>query len=294
MSKWPASWRIILLLILCGVWSGCLPSADTPVDEEKDPNYIEGKNYRNAMDYKSAIDAFERAVQANPRNAAAHFELGVLYEQNVHDFISALYHFQKHLDLRPKSEYKDAIEPRMKTCKLELAKSVTFGVVTADVHRDLVKLTNELGVLRQQSDALRAQLAAKPTVVTQWMTLRVTNFLNVTQRVMVAAPPAPVPATPIATSNVPARPLITPATRTNTAPRTNATTRPAPVAPAPSPLTQTTISVPARTQRTHKVQTGENMSEIAKRYGISTQKLQEANRSVDPRRMHAGQTLIIP
>jgi LysM repeat protein len=227
-------------------------------------------------------------VQANPRNAAAHFELGVLYEQNVHDFISALYHFQKHLELRPKSEYKDAIEPRMKTCKLELAKSVTFGVVTADVHRDLVKLTNEIGVLRQQSDALRAQLAAKPTMVTQWMTLRVTNFMNVTQRVMVAAAPTPVTPAVIATNSAPVRPLIAPA------PRTNATVRPAQPAQVSSPLTQTTVTPPARAQRTHKVQSGENMSEIARRYGISAAKLQEANRSVDPRRMRAGQTLIIP
>src|SRR5207247_3258499 len=83
MSHWPASWRVILILIFCGIWSGCLPIAETPLDEEKDPNFIDGRNHQNTMDYKGAIDCFERAVQANPRNAAAHFELGLLYQDRM-------------------------------------------------------------------------------------------------------------------------------------------------------------------------------------------------------------------
>jgi LysM repeat protein len=290
------------------------------VDEEKDPYYIEGKNHRNAMNYSAAIEAFERSVQSNPRNAAAHFELGVLYEQTAHDFVSALYHYEKHLKLRPKSEYKDAIEPRVKTCKLELMKHVTFGVVSAEVQRDLVKLTNEIGNLRQENATVRAQLAAKPMIVTQWMTLRVTNFVNVTQRVVVAAAPqpqAPVqqpvanptptpPAVQNQTTGNPAtqRPTANPSTRTP-APATQAPATPTPRAPVTptraltaaasgsggSALTATTVK-PA--PRAHKVEPGETFEKIARRYGMTTQKLQEANRGLDPRRLRPGQTLNLP
>lgn len=273
MSCWPASWRAILILVLCILCGGCLPIAETPLDEEKDPNFIEGRNHQNAMDYKGAIEAFERSVQANPRNAAAHFELGLLYEQKMNDHVAAIYHYQKHLQLRPKSDYAEAIKPRITACKLELAKTVTFGVVTREVHRDLEKMTNDLVLLKRQNDVLRAQLAAKPTVLTQWMTLRVTNTVNVPQPVYItnaATRVAPAPTNAVRT--------LAP---TNTvAPR---------IVPRP---TQT--PVPPSATRAHRVQPGETMAQVARRYNISLQRLQAANPSVRPNLVRAGQTLNIP
>src|SRR5437868_13454669 len=124
MSKWPASWRIILLFVFCCILSGCMPIGETPVDEEKDPNYIEGRNHVKMRDYTGAIECFERAVQANPRNAAAHFELAVLYEENMKDPLTAAYHYKKHLELRPKSEYLQAARDRLEGCKMDIAKTV--------------------------------------------------------------------------------------------------------------------------------------------------------------------------
>src|SRR5439155_7725180 len=158
----------IVLIVVCCFLSGCLPNADTPIDDEKDPNFIEGRNHVNMMDYKGAVESFERAVQANPRNAAAHFELGILCQDRMNDPLAAAYHFQKHLQLRPKSEYLEATRNRLVSCKMELAKTVTFAVVNQDLHRDLATLTNELALAKQQSETLRAQLAAKSMAVTQW------------------------------------------------------------------------------------------------------------------------------
>lgn len=276
MSKWPAGWRAILFLVLSVLWSGCIPIADTPIDEEKDPNFIEGRNHQNAMDYKGAIEAFERAVQANPRNAAAHFELGLLYDQKMQDHVSAIYHYQKHLELRPKSEYAEAIKPRVTACKMELAKTVTFGVVTREVHRDLEKMTNEVMLLKRQNDALRAQLAAKPMVVTQWMTLRVTNVVNVPQYITNTAPrPAPTNA------------VRMPAPQTNSVPQ-RAVAQPQ-VQPRPQPQAQTQPQA-----RVHRVQSGDTMAKIARRYDISVERLQAANPSVRPNQIRVGQTLNIP
>jgi LysM repeat protein len=274
MSKWPASWRIILTIVFCGaLLCGCLPMADTPLDEEKDPNFIEGRNHLNMMDYKGAVESFERAVQANPRNAAAHFELGVLYQDRMNDPVAAIYHYQKHLQLRPKSEYLEAIKPRLVACKMEIAKSVTFGVVTMEVHRDMARLTNELALARQQSAALSAQLAAKPMVVTQWMTLRVTNYVQVAVR---ATNEAPVIARPAAT-NPPTR-VISPARMVQQPSATNTVRRPAVVA-AP---------------RTYVVRPGETLASIARSHGITVTRLEAANPGVPPNRVRAGQTLNLP
>jgi hypothetical protein len=96
------------------------------------------------MDYKGAIESFERAVQANPRNAAAHFELGILYEDRMKDPLTAAYHYQRHLQLRPKSAYIDTVKDRLIRCKMDVAKTVTFAVVNEDIHRDLRRLTSQM------------------------------------------------------------------------------------------------------------------------------------------------------
>jgi membrane-bound lytic murein transglycosylase D len=46
--------------------------------------------------------------------------------------------------------------------------------------------------------------------------------------------------------------------------------------------------------RTHRVRTGETLSHIGRRYGVSVAALRSANGNVDPRRVRAGQTLRIP
>jgi LysM repeat protein len=289
MSKWPASWRVILVFVFCCFLSGCMPVAETPVDEEKDPNFIDGRNHLNMMDYKGALESFERTVQANPRNAAAHFELGVLYQDRMNDPLAAAFHYQKHLQLRPKSEYAEAIKPRLVACKMEVAKTVTFGVVNQEVHRDLAKLTNELVNAQRLNEQLRAQIAAKPTVVTQWLKFSVTNppvYIYVTNSYQQAA-------RPVATNTVTAPPGPTRAAATNTVtritPLPGGSTTPArrldqrAAAPAAQPRT-----------RTHSVRSGDTMSNVARRYGVSLPRLQAANPGIDARKLRAGQTLNIP
>ena len=291
MSKWPASWRIILLFVFCCILSGCVPIAETPVDEEKDPNFIEGRNHVNMMDYEGAIQAFERAVQANPRNASAHFELAVLYDNKMKDPLTAAYHYQKHLQLRPKSDLVDAANSRLQGCKMEIGKTVGFVVVNEQVHKDMGRLTNELANAYRLIEQLRAQIAARPTVVTQWMKFSVTNYF--TNYIQVGS------ATP-SVAQAPPRTLVS-----NLPPRTVATNPPTRVTPLPAtptnnfsrPMQQRAAAntqQPAPRARTHLVRPGDTMSNVARRYGISLQRLQAANPSVNARQMRAGQTLNIP
>lgn len=46
--------------------------------------------------------------------------------------------------------------------------------------------------------------------------------------------------------------------------------------------------------RTHRVRSGETLSHIARRYGVSVNALRSANGNVDPRRLRPGQTLRVP
>lgn len=263
MSSWPGAWRFILTLCFL-VFCGCLPPTDAPLDDEKDPNFIDGRNHQHALNYKGAIEAFERAVQSNPKNAAAHFELGLLYEEREGDFTSAIYHYEKHLKYRPNSSYKIAVADRMQRCKLELAKSVSFGVITDEVHKDMRRLTNEIATLRATITNLQVQLAAKPPYITQYVTQRITNYIAAPQR-GVQQQPQPQPQ-----QQQPQR-LV-----------------------QPQPQPQKTNAAVAPRVRSYTVRAGDTLSSIARQHRVTQQALQAANRSLDPRRLRPGMTVIIP
>lgn len=150
------------LLFLClSLWlAGCSPiTSETDADDRKNPDLAKGLSRKNAMDYKGAIEAFESALERNPRSAVAHLELGLLYEQNINDYATAIHHYQKHLKFQPNSRYAEMIRGRISSCKLELAKSVALSAVDQQVHSAMSKLTTENALLRQEVQQLKMQLA---------------------------------------------------------------------------------------------------------------------------------------
>src|SRR5437016_5796801 len=92
--------RAALALVLSVFLSGCLPSNQSRLDEEKEPHFLAGKNRFNRMDYQGAFESFEKALAVNPTSAAAHFELACLCEQIEADPAAAIYHYDRYLKLR--------------------------------------------------------------------------------------------------------------------------------------------------------------------------------------------------
>src|SRR5262249_22520644 len=75
----PGLWRCALTLMLGFGLSGCSPTVETQVDEQRSPHFQAGKEKLSALDYQGAIEEFELALEDNPRSALAHYELGVLF-----------------------------------------------------------------------------------------------------------------------------------------------------------------------------------------------------------------------
>jgi LysM repeat protein len=249
---------ILVLTVLC--WTGCSRMGPNNTDEEKNGSFQRGKSLVNSLDYPAAIEAFEKALQDNPKSAAAHFELGLIYYQHISDYAAAIYHFENFLRLRPLSPHADTVRQFITVSKQELAKTVSLGPVTQKVLRDLDELRRENLRLRQQIDALSPSLAAA------------TNRPIITQTAQV-----PVISVPASTSGPPP---------TNSNPQPDKPPQPE---RNPSPPARA-----ARAARTHTVKAGETMTIIARHYGVSLSALQAANPGVEPRRMQAGQTLKIP
>ncbi len=152
-----------LLLILLLSFAGCDSGPETSLDEQKDPHYLNGRSRVSNQDYKGAIEEFEKALEANPRSASAHFELGWLNEEQAKDFAAAIYHYERHLRLRPDSDYAERAKDRIRACKMDLVKTEVLAPVSQGIQRDLERLSAENLLLKRQLESLQTQLATRQT-----------------------------------------------------------------------------------------------------------------------------------
>jgi LysM repeat protein len=161
------SWKKLLRLCLLAVGtvalSGCGPSAARLADEEKEPQFLIGRSRVNAMDYQGAMEAFEQALETNPRSAAAHFELGWLYAEKDAAPATAIYHYEKFLKLRPAADNAETIRQHIFRLKQELAKGVLPIPPSTEIQRQLEQLAEENRQLRDQLDRQRAAAATTAT-----------------------------------------------------------------------------------------------------------------------------------
>lgn len=148
-----------MLLAAVAASTGCLPSVHSRLDEEKEPHFLEGKSRYAALDYKGAIESYEKAIEVNPQSAAAHLEVGLLYEQNEQDFAAAIYHFQRFLVLRPKSDFEDRVKQQILACKQELAKAVSLPPISQRLQNDYEKLNVKNKQLTDELAAAQALIA---------------------------------------------------------------------------------------------------------------------------------------
>jgi LysM repeat protein len=180
--------RCLTLILLLGLF-GCDSGPETSLDEQKDPHYLNGRNRVSSQDYAGAIDEFEKALQANPRSASAHFELAWLNEEQMKDYAAAIYHYEQHLKLRPNSDYAERAKDHIRACKMDLVKNEVLAPVNQGMQRDLDRLGAENLLLKRQLEALQAQLAARPSTPIN------TSVANVA-----SSEPTPIPQTRVTNS----------------------------------------------------------------------------------------------
>jgi tetratricopeptide (TPR) repeat protein len=251
--------RCALALMLCAGLNGCLPPGQSQLDEEKEPHFIEGKRAINGMDYKGAIEEFEKAIEANPHNASAHFQLGWLYEEKEQDAAAAIYHYEQFLKLHPNTDNAEVIRQHIMNCKQDLAKAVLPLPTTPGVQRDLEQLVREKDQLAQENKQLRAQLD-------QWRAYFQAQTNRTAQSATQMMRSAPVPAPQL--------------TATNPAPRVQAS--------------DTRAQSRSASPRMHTVQPGDTPMAIARKYGVKLDALMSANPGLDPKKLRPGQTLNLP
>lgn len=244
------AFAVVVALAVCG----CGPPDQRATDEQKEPYFLLGKKKIGMLDYKGAADAFEKALEFNPRNASAHFELALLYEKDETDLVGAIYHFDRYLRLRPDAPNAGVVKDRLLRCKQLLARNVQPVSPAPALQRELERLTAENRELQRQLEAWQAYYT---TIQQQARTPTAQPTPEQIARVTVQQPADVV--------------------QLAQAPRN--------VQQAPAATVQA---------RKHTVQPGESPYSIARKYGVKLDALLAANPGIEPRRLRVGQTLTIP
>lgn len=256
MSFWI---RFLLVLALGAALGGCTPSDQ---DEEKEPHYVLGQSRIEAMDYQGAAEAFEESLEVNPHSAAAHYQLGMLYENQESDPAAAIYHYQQYLKYDPTAENADIIRQHITGCKQQLAADVESLPSSPRAQQQLEKLVEENRQLQQQVDSQQAALK-------QW-----SDWYSNQQ------------ATARETPVVPQVPVV------SQQPDYSVPTQQQPI--VTQPVVDTHNENPSPHPHTHVVEHGETAMAICRKFGIHLSELESANPTMNPKRIWPGEVLNIP
>jgi LysM repeat protein len=154
-------WSGVFAVCIGVTLNGCLPSGQNQSDEEKEPHFVLGKSRINAMDYQGAVEAFEESLETNPHSAAAHFELGWLYDEKESDPAAAIYHYQQYLKLSPNAGNAEVIRQRINSCKQQLAADVLPLPSTPAAQKQINLLIEQNQQLQAEVNKWRAYYASQ-------------------------------------------------------------------------------------------------------------------------------------
>jgi tetratricopeptide (TPR) repeat protein len=248
-------------LVAAGV-CGCFPGNDNHQDEERDPHFQRGRDLVKSQEFKAAAAEFEKALDTNPRSAAAHYEMGCLCDGQINDYAAAIYHYERLLLLDPNSLRAPLVRERIRGCKLKLAETEFPLPNSQNLQSQVYALTEENRLLKRQLDEARSHPGA-------------------------GLSPLPAPAPPPGT--VAGSPIPAPAT--NAAPvQTAGSTQGAGAVAARVPPVATDTSHP----RIYVVQAKDNIYSVATRYGLKVSAVLAANPNISPTHLRVGQSLNLP
>lgn len=140
--------RLFLLLPLLLLISCDKEDPRLEAEDDRNPYFKEAQEAIHDRDYEKAVKAYETALRKNPKVAAAHFEIGMLYSEKLGDPIKTIYHLQRFLDERPTTDKAEMAKGHLDNAKITFAATLPNSPVQnaelfAKVQADNISLKKE-------------------------------------------------------------------------------------------------------------------------------------------------------
>lgn len=281
---------VLMVAVALAAAGGCSGGDGGQMDEENEPHFVLGNSRYNEQDWPGAIEAFEDSLEVNPHSAAAHYRLGMIFDNEPPpDPAAAIYHYQQYLKLEPDAPNRDLINQRIHFCKVALASDVC-GLPDAPA------MTKQLDSLVATNQQLQAQIDKLTDQLRGWnayyASLKAAGMAGNSINNNPSPNPGSLPAAPTSGGS----PTPDDISQDNSLPagatqKTTVQSRPS----TPLALSgRDTAAVHPAKSHTHIVAGGETMASIARKHGISLYAVEEANPGVNPRKLHVGQLIVLP
>ncbi len=251
-----------LLLLLALLGAGCERSDRLSLGAEtSNPQYRRGQQFLKQGRIQEALGAFLKVIDERGDDAPeSHLEAGLIYQQHpFKDPISAIYHFNKYLEVLPNSRQADLVRQRIDAAKRDFARTLPGQPLESQTER--FELMEKIDQLQQENQQLKDEL----------VTLRQGGGAALPSRAPVSAVPAGAASAPVTLRIAPFNP--------SPAGPAGVTVRPVP--PARQPAAPPAAAPPPGIGRKHVVAQGDTLYKIAQRYygnGAKWPEILEANR----------------
>ncbi|MES2307712.1 MAG: tetratricopeptide repeat protein, partial [Verrucomicrobiota bacterium] len=113
--------RFFLLLPLLALISCDKDDPRYEAEDERNPFFEEAQKAVHDRDYEKAVKSYEAALRKNPKAAAAHYEIGMLYSEKLGDPIKTIYHLQRFLEERPNTDKAEMAKGHLDNAKITFA-----------------------------------------------------------------------------------------------------------------------------------------------------------------------------
>lgn len=140
--------RFLILGVLLLTTTGCGDRAGrADRREEEYPLLRRAIQKRRDGDIEEAIALCHRALERRPGLARAHLELGLMYDEPWGtDYLRAIYHYMRYLDMRPDTERREIVEGLVVGAQFAFAASIPDQPSAAV--REIARLREEVRILQ--------------------------------------------------------------------------------------------------------------------------------------------------
>lgn len=170
--SYPWSWipySLILLLLF-----GCGDVSDSNiVQETEEKHYQRAQRLLREGREDEALNSFLKVIDRRSDAAESHLESGRLYQKHIGDPVTAIYHYQRFIELNPNSEEAKRVQQLIDSAKKDFAKTLAAQPFRNDIDRlDLLEI---LEGVRSENLELKRQLAAAQSRLSQYEAVQITS-----------------------------------------------------------------------------------------------------------------------
>ena len=161
MKSFKSLFLLFTFSLILGL-AGCKqqPQASN-AEDDSNPFFKQASEFEAQQNYVAAVEEYTKALAGNASLAKAHLQMATIYNERLSDPISALYHYQQYLKLRPDAADRDAVQACIDKCKIDFALSLPNTPLqnadeVARLTRENLELKHTITDLQQQVSAMQA------------------------------------------------------------------------------------------------------------------------------------------